>query len=414
MKVIYLHQYFITDKGSGSARSFDIAKRLVEKGHFVTVICGRTDNNGLKNIKGLKLWQVEYVNSIKVIVCNVKYSNYMGVFERMISFFLFSILSTIRGLLELNSDVVFATSTPLTITIPGIIISLVKRVRYVFEVRDLWPEDLVDAGRIRKKSIVYFIYSFLEKISYELADRICVVSPGFYKRLIERNINPRKLVYLPLGADSELYKTGIIKPGFFLDNKIFSKVIVLYCGAHGDANGLEVLLDCAKYLEKDKNIAIVLIGDGKKKPFLIKKKREMNLNNLFFLDPIPKYQIPSVISEADIGLLILREINRPRWVMPNKLYDYMFCGKPIIINFSGTAADFIREYSIGVCARPNSAEELANAIRYLAYNEDIRKQYGTKAKKIAFELFDRKNIADQLEKILKGENYEKSNNKDNK
>jgi len=400
MNILYIHQYFINKSGVGSARSYDIASFLVKKGHDITVICGRTEYNGLKEMNGLKLWETQYEAGIRVVVCNVKYSNKMGIFKRFLSFLLFAVISTLYGITRRDVDIIFASSTPLTVAIPGILLSIIKRAKYVFEVRDLWPEDLVAAKRIKKDGFIYLIYSVIEKASHKFANKVIVVSGGFYNRLIERGYRKEKIEVLPLGADGDIYKNLNRNKSFFLSNGIKARIIAIYAGAHGDANGLEILVDAANLLRNIKDIAIVLIGDGKLKPLLKQKKEFYKIENLYFIDAVNKNKIAEIISAADIGLLILKEILRPRWVMPNKLYDYMFSGLPIIVNFSGTASDFIRENQIGLVAKPNSARDLAKQILFYAFNDHKRKEDGERARVIAYKYFDRHIIAQKLEELF--------------
>ena len=184
MKILYIHQYFTTNEGFGGTRSYDISRRLVDNGHSVTVICGSDVKNGLGKVGLLRPWRIRWIDGIKVIICNIPYSNYMNIPARLLSFILFALFSAILALKERNIDLVFASSTPLTVSIPGVLASKLRKKPYIFEVRDLWPEDLVAAGRMKEGGIGHRVQSLMERISYANANNIILVSKGFQDRLL--------------------------------------------------------------------------------------------------------------------------------------------------------------------------------------------------------------------------------------
>jgi glycosyltransferase involved in cell wall biosynthesis len=364
-------------------------------GHEVTMICGLHDQSSLAALPWWRPFRTQNIDGIKVVVCNTFYSNKQRVPARLWCFAKFIVLALLACLRERNVDLIFATSTPLTVGIPGRIAAALKRVPYVFEVRDLWPEDLLDAGRI-KPGLQYKIWEWIEQFSYAKAAKILLVSKGFHDRLLERGLDPTHLQTIELGADGQLFKESRPDHDFIARHGLSGKTIAIYAGAHGDANGLFQVLDAAEELRQREDIAIVLIGDGIRKEALIADATRRHLHNVHFLDPVPKLKLPGVISACHIGLMVLKQINRPRWVTPNKIFDYMFAGIPAIVNFAGTAADMTVAEGCGLTSTPGDAQSLAEKIAYLADHPDEREAIGRRAREVAFARYDREMIARRL------------------
>ncbi|MBK8271060.1 MAG: glycosyltransferase [Planctomycetes bacterium] len=174
-------------------------------------------------------------------------------------------------------------------------------------------------------------------------------------------------------------------------------------GSHrraGDANGLTQLLDVAEQLKHRSDIAIILIGEGKMRPLLIQAAKDRGLSNIHMHEPVQKMQIPGILAAADVGLMILKQITRPRWVTPNKIFDYMFAGLPSIVNFAGTTAELVEADGVGVAAKPGDAADLASRLLYWADHPEERKAIGQHAREVAFGKYDRQMIAKELGKIF--------------
>ncbi len=399
MKIIYIHQHFVTSEGTSGTRSFDVSRHLTEMGHEVTVICGVHEQSGLAPVPWWKLSHTRNFSGVKVVVCRAHYSNKQRVSARLWSFLKFACLATLACIRERSADLIFATSTPLTVGIPGRVGAAVKRIPYVFEVRDLWPEDLLAAGRI-KPGVQFKLWEWLESFSYKKARKILLVSEGFHARLIERGFAPERLRTILLGADARYYVDAQPDAKFLERHGLAGKTIAVYAGAHGDANGLIQVIEAAERLRDRPDIAIVLIGDGKVKPDLVETVAERKLDNVHLLSPVPKRDLPGVLTGCHIGLMILKQIVRPRWVTPNKIFDYMFAGLPTIVNFAGTTAELVEKEGVGVASEPGSAEDLAAKIRYFADHPDERDAIARHARRIALEKFDRKVIAGQLADVF--------------
>jgi glycosyltransferase involved in cell wall biosynthesis len=398
MRIIYIHQHFVTNEGTGGTRSYDVSKYLVEMGHEVTMICGINNRSGLKPMRWYQPFRRERIDGIDVIVCNVDYANRMGAMRRLAVFFGFAFMACIASLFAGPADLVFATSTPLTVGIPGYIVSRIKRAAFVFEVRDLWPEDLVLAGYVQP-GLMVSLAERLERFIYRTSQKVLLVSPGFEKRLRQRGYPPSKLRTHLLGADGSLFVDLKADEAFLERTGLKGKVVAAYTGAHGVANGLDYILDAAKCLEKREDIAIILIGEGMEKPRLIERAEEMGLTNVQFIDPVLKTVLPGVLAGCEIGLMILSDIGE-RPVTPNKIFDYMFVGLPSIVNFPGPTLDMVLRDGTGVEVDAKDPGDLARAIEDLADQPERRREMGQRARQMAFEKYTRQAIAEQLSRTF--------------
>lgn len=395
MKIIYIHQHFVTNEGTSGTRSYDVSKHFVQRGHQVTMICGRCRQSNFAPIPWFKLWRTEHIDGIRLVVCNTYYANEMRPWQRMGSFLMFALLATLAAICTRGADLIFATSTPLTVGIPARLAAAVKRIPYVFEVRDLWPEDLLAAGRL-KPGFMYRCWEALEAFSYKRARRILLVSKGFHDRLLERGFAPERLRTILLGADGGLFES--LKPNrdYLARNGLTGKTIAVYTGSYGNANGLHQILEAADHLRDRPDVALVMIGDGKERPELEAQKAQRDLGNVHLLPFVKKYELPDILAGCHIGLMTLKQISRPRWVTPNKLFDYMFAGLPTIVNFAGTTAELVESDGVGVASVPGDARDLAEKIRYYADRPDERAAVGRRARTVAFAKYDRQQIAADL------------------
>jgi len=404
MKVLYFHQYFCTPEGNAGIRSYEMAKHLVKQGHQVTMVFVESPRlksplEGDPYVKGKRRGSYE---GIDLIEFNLAYNNKLSMLARSFIFIRYS-LKSIRLVFKEDFDIVFATSTPLTAGIPGIVMKLLgKRKPFVFEVRDLWPELPREMGVIKNK-IVLWAMGVLERMSYRKADACIALSPGI-KEGIEKKLSRKKPVHLiPNGSDLELFTPGeapkTLIPGCGEDD-----FIAVFLGAHGMANGLDAALDAAAVLKEDPDagpIKIVLMGDGKLKKHLIERTKIEKLDQVLLLDPVPKKQLLSYLQAADLGLMLLANV--PAFYFgtsPNKFFDYISAGLPVLNNYPGWLAGMIENQRIGVVVPPDDAQAFADALKKLEADRPRLKEMGKKARLFAEQEFDRNILAGEFEKAL--------------
>lgn len=401
MNILYFHQHFTTPAGSGGTRSFEFARNLVLAGHNVTLVCGSYvgGNTGLEgDFQGNQ--RQGLVEGINVIELKIPYSNKDIFFSRAIKFIRFSL----KGLLitwKTDFDVLFATSTPLTACLPGIFAKLIRKGKFIFEVRDLWPE-LPKAMGVIKNPLLLICLDILETLGYRFADGIVGLSPGIVNGIKKKTGESKKVIMIPNGSDIELFQdqNSIVNLNF-PSELVESDFIALYAGTHGRANGLYSLLEAAKILNlKEPNIKIVLIGDGSEKINLIKFKQDNCLNNTFFLDPLPKLQVVHWMKQANLGLQILSNVPEFYYgTSPNKFFDYLSSGLPVLINYPGWLADIVQKENIGYFADPAIQDSLSQQL-VKAYHEREKNKKNTKASDFAQQTFNRKNLFLDFKKFI--------------
>ena len=400
MHVLYFHQYFQTPKGISGTRSYSMAQALIKAGYSVTMVCSNLANGNTGLDKPfINNRRRGMVDNIDVIEFNLKYSNHLNYIKRTIVFIKY-VLFSINVILREPFDIVFATSTPLTIGIPGIFARWFKRKKFIFEVRDLWPE-MPRAMGVIKNPLILVPMTILEWLSYHSANRLIALSPGIKKGIIQRGINEEKIDVISNGFDFSVFSENFLpsKP----DGVNEDDFLAIFAGAHGVANGLDSVLDAALILKKKKkkNIKIILIGDGKLKFRLKKRAKLQKLDNILFLDPVPKTQLINILKSADIGLQILDNI--PSFYFgtsPNKFFDYLASGLPILNNYPGWLADLIKKYDCGYLVNPHNPEEFADKLIYASENSAEIKRMGFNSKKLAQKEFDMKLLGKKFVKCF--------------
>ncbi len=394
MKILYFHQHFSTPNGSTGTRSYEFAKKLIKSGNSVTMVCGSywiAESGVSTPFKNGK--RTGIVDGIKVIELDLNYSNNINFFKRSIIFLKYSL----RGLkISLTEDyqVLFATSTPLTAGIPGIFAKIFRKKHFIFEVRDLWPE-LPKALGVIKNPILLYLMNILESITYYFSD-ICIgLSPGILDGIKKKSPN-KPLFMIPNGCDLNLVQK---KP--FTLKKPF---VAVFTGAHGYANGLDKVLDVIEVLNKQKrdDIQIQFIGDGIMKSRLKAEAKRKRLKNYLFLDPMPKNLLFEYIQKnASVGLMVLENIPAFYYgTSPNKFFDYLSLGLPVINNYPGWLSSLIRDNNCGIAVEPNNSELFSEALIKLKDNPGLLKEIANNCRALARNKFNRENLFNDFEKVF--------------
>jgi len=393
MKVLYFHQHFSTPKGSTGIRSYEMAKKLIASDHQVIMVCGsyRGGDTGLFSSfsKGKRRG---FVDGIDVVEFELEYSNTHTFMQRSRLFLSFAFRS-IKLVFTEKYDLLFATTTPLTAALPGIFAYWFRRKPFIFEVRDLWPELPREMGVI-KNPILLHLMGLLEWVAYKSSTALIGLSPGIKQGISRKGISNDKIAMIPNGCDIDIF--DIQGEAWQPDKLKNSDFVALYSGTHGIANGLDTIIPIAHSLKikKRDDIKLVLIGQGQLKQSLIEKAKELELDNILFLDPVDKVTLAKLMKRVDIGMQLLSNIPAFYYgTSPNKFFDYISAGLPVINNYPGWVADMIIEKKCGLVIPPDDKEAFTNTLIHLADNRELLFDMGIASKKLAREQFDRKKLS---------------------
>jgi glycosyltransferase involved in cell wall biosynthesis len=340
------------------------------------------------------------VDGIDVIELALPYSNHDPFLKRAALFMRFAARSVWIALTH-RYDIVFATSTPLTVGIPGIVARWLRGRRFVFEVRDLWPE-LPRALGVITNPVVLGLLKGLEWMSYRSAHRCIGLSPGIVEGIQRLGVPEDWITLIPNGCDLTLFapthdahsRSAPFGPG---------DLLAVFSGAHGIANGLDAALDAAAELKRRgrRDIWLVFIGDGKEKPRLVQRKGHEQLDNCMFLDLMPKPELVKFMQMADVGMMILADVPAFYYgTSPNKFFDYIAAGMPVLTNYPGWLADMIKRTNCGRAVPPGDSKAFADALEALAGNRAALAAMGRSSRALAEQEFDRNVLAGRFVAVL--------------
>lgn len=402
MKILYFHQHFSTPKGSAGIRSYAMAQSLIRNGHQVTMVCGSfgAGQTGLTQPfnKGMRRGVVD---GIDIIEFELPYSNSLSFLKRILIFLSFAFKSIKVALTE-QYDVVFATTTPLTAGIPGIFAKWFRRKPFVFEVRDLWPE-LPKAMGVIKNPIVLWMMSVLEWTSYHSADRLVGLSPGIVDGIIKRGITPEKVASIPNGCDLDIFASE--HQAWRPEGVKETDLMAIFTGTHGLANGLNAVLDAAVELKHRQrtDIKLVLVGDGMQKKTLVDRATELQLDNVIFHNPVNKEKLAGLMASADIGLQILANVPAFYYgTSPNKFFDYISAGLPVLNNYPGWLAELITNKQCGFAVPPENPQAFADALEQAADHREKLFEMGKNSQQVATEQFNRSILSQKFSDWVTG------------
>ncbi|MDF1641266.1 glycosyltransferase family 4 protein [Thalassolituus oleivorans] len=399
MKIIYFHQYFNTPEMAGGTRSYEVAKRLVAAGHevhMITSIRETASSNGE--------WHNTKEAGISVHWYPVPYSNNMNYTRRILAFFQFAVAAW-RYASQIDGDLVFATSTPLTIAIPAVLVSRKKKIPMVFEVRDLWPELPIAMGAL-KNPVLRMMARLLEKWAYKHSEAIVALSPGMKKGIVETGYKSERVAVIPNSSDNEDFAVDASQIDKFRLERSYirpTEPMLIYAGTFGKINGVSYMVRLAKEFAKiGSNIQILLIGDGLEKELVVTEAKSSGVlgRNLFIEDSIPKSQIPFLFGCASMASTLFIDLPEMRANSANKFFDTLASGTPVMINFGGWMHDLVVKYECGISVWNMSIEDAAYKLHRSLNDKGWLSASGANAKYLAVHQFDRGELAGQIEQVM--------------
>lgn len=395
MRILYLHQFFATRESSlGLIRSYEFARRWVEQGHEVTVI---TSASRLPAEYSESLYGEGVIDGIRVRSVRVAYDNRFGTLRRLWSFLTFMFGATRLALTAGPHDVVFATSTPLTVGIPGWITAWRRRVPFVFEVRDLWPEAAIQMGAISRYGIIGRVAKAAERFLYRHASYVIGLSPGMVEGILAEGKPLSQVAMVPNSSDLDLFSPGPKDDELVKRYGLGDRFVVGYAGAIGPSNAVEDNVPEAAHVLAEagrSDIVFLIAGDGKSLDEL--KRRCEGLDNVIFTGSMPKAEVPRFTRTADTLMVLFADKPILATNSPNKFFDGLATGRPMIVNSAGWTKDLVEENECGIYFPAEDGAALAAALTKLADDAQLRASYGRNARRLAEERFARDILAQQV------------------
>jgi len=396
MHILYIHQYFATPKGSSGTRSYEFARRWVTKGHKVTMLTttAQLTYGDLKNSSGRLVKKVA-IEGFDVLALRIPYRQQMGIAKRILSFLAFSVISSVVALFIKNVDVVFATSTPLPVGVPALVAKWLKRIPFVFEVREQWPEVPIEYGIIQNSFFIKIVL-WLEKTIYKKSSAIVTISPGQadgIKKVLEGLKEEKPLIVIPNACDIDMFSPDVDGSTIRCERGWGDKLVLLHAGAMGKVNSLGFIVDAAERLKEHSDIMFVLIGEGGQKSALEGRVKELGLTNVEILPAVPKEKVTDFFAAADVALVIIGKFPISEHNSANKFFDSLSAGKPVLLNYSGWQRKILEENESGFGCDLCNLDEFVEKVLYLNSHRQQVKQMGQNAWRVAVEKFDRDKLA---------------------
>lgn len=406
MRILYVNQYFPPEIEPSATKVHEVGRELVHLGHHVTVITGFPNYPAgviPREYRG-KLAQTEEWDGIRVLRTALFPARTSRFLLRTLSHVSFQISSALRSLGSGLCDVVICSSPPLEIALTGIFISWLKRKPFVFEIRDLWPDDAIHLGLLKGK-VPIAIARWIEHLAYCRASKVVPVSPGFVPYLLNASVSEQKIEVIVNGTNVDLFRPS--HPTYLPQGDGCSQTgmkdgfIAIYTGTHGLQHHLETVLEAASLLKAHENIRFVLVGDGREKPGLLERKNQLGLNNVELLPTQPRQEVATLIARAGVCLIHTADMMINTRNIPAKLFDYMAAGKPIVVGANGQARTLVEQAQAGTAVAPEDAQGMADAILTLYGDRELRERLGANGRKYAVQHFSRQIVARQYAQLLK-------------
>ncbi|GAB7533046.1 glycosyltransferase family 4 protein [Pseudomonas sp. 3A(2025)] len=402
MKVAVVYQYYQGHGAPGHSLVYELTQHLAERGHEVTVVSGETGYMQTEQPvlpwyrRLLRREQEGAVNVIRTFTYTQLHRSYSG---RLLGFISFSLTAPI-GLLRMpRPDVVLASSPPIFPMLPVWLVCKLRGIPLVFEVRDLWPASAVQMGILRN-SLLISVMSWMERLLYRQAARIVTLTTGIRDDIVARGWPAEKLHVITCGVDQQM-----LFPDLPAGQRIRRELgwenchIVLYLGAMGEANNLNVLLEAARH-SQDKRVRYLLVGDGMRRPWLQARIKALGLDNVLILPPVPKHQARAYINAADICVVTLLDIPLFLGAIPTKLLDYMACARPVLCGVAGEAGQIVEKAGAGIIFGANDALRLSELIERMRHDKDDCRLMGQRAEAYVREHFNAEDNRRAMEAVL--------------
>ncbi|MFN7946759.1 MAG: glycosyltransferase family 4 protein [Blastocatellia bacterium] len=399
MKITFLCQYFPPEMGAPSARTYEHARHWAGQGHEVTVITGFPNHpTGIirPEYRG-QFVRREKVDGIDLLRTWIYCAPNKGFFKRVLNFLSFFFSAFILGgLLTRRPEVVVGTSPQFFCAVSAYLLSVLKRVPFVFEVRDIWPQSAIELGALKNRLIIRALEA-IEMLMYRRAALIVIVAESTKPYLLAKGIPADRIALIPNGIDPQYLEQARAANGDSVraESGLQDKFIVSYIGTHGMSHALDTVLQAAAQLRDDATIHFLFVGEGAEKDRLRQMAAELHLDNVTFLKEQPRERLLDFYRASDASLVPLRRLDIFKKVLPSKIFELMGTGSPIICSVEGEAAALIQRAESGLCIEPENAAALVAAIRQLRADASLRAQLGAAGERFVKARFLRSVLAEK-------------------
>jgi glycosyltransferase involved in cell wall biosynthesis len=394
MKILFLTDNFPPEVNAPASRTYEHCREWVKLGAEVTVITCFPNFPGGKIYPGYrnKLFHREIIDGIKVIRVWTYVSANKGIVRRSLDYLSFGITSFLAGLFS-SCDVIVATSPQFFTAVSAGVLSIIRGKKFVFEVRDLWPESIIGVD-VMNENIIIKILEWMERMLYKRAWKIVVVSEAFANAIEKMKIRREKIHCISNGIDCKVFYPMEKNRHLLAQLKLENKFIVGYMGTHGMAHKLDFIIDCISEV-RDESLHFLFIGEGAKKDDLIRQAEKLKLKNITFINNVPREEVPAYLSLLDIGLINLRKSEAFEKVIPSKLFELAAMGIPILLGVRGESKKLLLKYNAGICFEPENKEDFILKLWELKNNLQLRMEVKSCALLLAKD-FDRQMLARKM------------------
>ena len=400
MRILFLTHYFPPEVNAPASRTFEHCREWVRSGHEVHVITCVPNHPAGRIYPGYRNWPLQHevhegINVHRVLTVPAANAGFIG---RSANYFFYLVIATLIAPLLPKVDVVASTSPQFFCGLAGYVVSRLKRVRWVLEIRDLWPESIVTVGAMRESRATRAL-GWLESFAYRKADAIVSVTDSFVAH-IEARGGSGKVTVITNGVDLQFYTPADDAPALAAEFGVTGRFVAAYVGTHGMAHGLDTVLRAAERLRDDPRVAFLLAGDGAQREQLVQQRDAMRLGNVFIVGQQPKERMPGIWALTDVSLVLLRKRQTFESVIPSKIFEAMGMARPIILGVRGESQRIVEAAGAGLCIDPENDEELAEAVRKLATEPARARALGASGRHYVQENYDRRRLAARFEQLL--------------
>ena len=401
MKILFLSHYFPPEVNAPATRTYEHCKRWVEQGHEVTVISCVPHHPMGQAYPGYhnRWWFEENIDGIRAIKIKTYITANEGFLKRTLNYVIYMMMAILIAPFLPKTDVVISTSPQFFNGLAGYFVSRIKRVPWLLEIRDLWPESILAVGAIKNKYLIGCL-EWLEGFLYRKADHIVPVTQAFKVHIEARGAKSSDVTVIRNGVNLDLFEKTEANQQLVQDWRLDNKFVAAYVGTHGLAHGLDTILAAAEILRDHEDIVFLMVGDGAERARLLQQVTERNLTNVIMQSQQAKNMMPAIWSITDASLVLLKKLDLFKTVIPSKIFESMAMSVPIILGVEGEVKTIIEEADSGICIEPESATELATAVIRLKNDQAEYQRISAKGNHYVAENFDRKVLADQYLTLL--------------